>query len=201
MIRTAGPVAHGAGMHMPDGRRAPEGFSVVEFMVGVLILGVLAAIVAMFSIQIGSRAQTSVEWSNVRSIAATIDYVRSSSQGLTVAYRRSTRDPNDYAPDSLSTALEKYLEAGKPGTNTVRLMNPASKKGSVVNWDSVPDWPSMPPAVFITDSRPWATSGPEPRLAGTIVVNFNAQTGKIEVYYHDFQGRLVPDSIFVAGVL
>jgi prepilin-type N-terminal cleavage/methylation domain-containing protein len=186
---------------MPDRRHAPEGFSVVEFMVGVLILGILAAIVAMFSIQIGSRAQASVEWSNVRSIATTIDYVRSSSQGLTTTYRRSTRDPNDYAPDSLSTALEKYLESGKPGTNTVRLMNPASKKQSVVNWDSVPDWPSMPPAIFITDSRPWATSGTEPRLAGAIVVDFNAQTGKIEVYCHDFEGRKVRDSVFIAGTL
>lgn len=168
--------------------RREEGFTLLELMSVVLVIGILLAIAVPGYVNASERAQYAVLDANSITLADKVaEFVL---DGRSVEYKKSGRGGDEY----VSTALEEDLKASSrrgPGDNDQSFRNPVSGSALVVNRRSI-NLRYSQPAVFITDGAAYRydriRANPK-RLAGTLIVCFDGGADTIEVFYMDQDGR------------
>jgi prepilin-type N-terminal cleavage/methylation domain-containing protein len=135
--------------------RSQSGFSLIELLIVIIIIGILAAIaIPVYAAQRG-QAKDTVLTKNARDVdIAALSYVLA---GLDTTYHRSDDGGSGTAANAaryVSNALEVGLEQGVPLENVDHYINPYSGKKSIVNWSSVITTQALysVPAVFITNA-------------------------------------------------
>jgi prepilin-type N-terminal cleavage/methylation domain-containing protein len=185
-------------------RRTESGFSLIEILIVVIIIGILAAIaIPMYAAQRGQAKEAVLE-KNARDVdIAALTYVLG---GLDLTYRRSDNGGAGEAANAaryVSNALEVGLEQGVPLENSEHYINPYSGKKSIVNWNSVITTQALysGPAVFITNvtscryaSFQTMSLARRTSLRGSIVVCWNtaASVRAIQVYFVDGNANKSP---------
>jgi prepilin-type N-terminal cleavage/methylation domain-containing protein len=188
-------------------RRHPSGhagFTLIEILIVVIIIGILAAIAIPVYAAQRDKAKTTVLTKNARDVAiAATGYVL---QGLNTGYRRSDEGSAAAAANAtvyVSNALEVGIEQGVPTTNREHYSNPYSGYRSIVNWNNAPaDSGYMPPAVFITNANSYryanfpaaGTNTSRTYLRGAIIAAWNTTSAvnAIQIYWVGGDGKKGP---------
>ena len=141
---------------------AQSGFSLVELLIVIIIIGILAAIaIPVYAAQRGQAKETVLAEERARRRHRRADLrAQWARHHLQQERRRRRRERRPTPPAYVSNALEVGLEQGVPLENSEHYINPYSGKKSIVNWGSVDHDPGA-----LLHSRP--CSSPTPAAAGT----------------------------------
>ena len=164
------------------------GFTLLELMLVVLVLGILVTIAVPAYVAASDRAAVAVLEANAQSIADKVaEFVM---DGRSFAYRQSGSGGEQFVSSALEGELETDEGKGHYG-NDQGFVNPVSGSSIILNSRSVNGNESQP-ALFMTDGRAYRYDrirvNPA-RLAGTVIVQFNTQLDTIDVFYMDPEGK------------
>jgi prepilin-type N-terminal cleavage/methylation domain-containing protein len=191
---------------MRASRSAQRGFTLVELLIVMIVVGVLAAIaIPVYAAQRGKAKEASMKASrHVVAVETTTCFGEST---LSRTYKASAGTPTSAAYRTaakgyVSSALESALENGVENSNGHGIVNPISSKRTVLSLTSASlSAANARPAVFITSATgcryaSFQTQSSTIRLglAGATVVCWNtlASVNAIEIYHVDRNGVKSP---------
>jgi prepilin-type N-terminal cleavage/methylation domain-containing protein/prepilin-type processing-associated H-X9-DG protein len=118
----------------PGTCKATRGFTLVELLAVIAIIGILAAIIIPVSGNVRENARSAQCMSNLRQIGVGMNLYAQSNKGK---FPAPLAKPSDWYNDSWMTAVQPYLENRKPA-----IADGAGKRAAL--WDSIFRCPSKP---------------------------------------------------------
>ncbi len=168
--------------------KSKEGFTLVEILIVVIIIGVLIAIAIPKFVNIATAAENAVLKYNstylVKIFAFNIN-----------RYEREDRYANIGSSEGLNNFLEDEVEGTQAEGNENNIQNPKSGSKKILHSNSPVSGTianGRNPAVFITgnSSYSYLGTGSTENLISTIVVYFNqSDPYNVQVYYIDSDGE------------
>ena len=170
--------------------RSKKGFTLVEILIVIVIIGILIAIAVPKFISITTQAENAVLKYNstyiVKIFALNIN-----------KYEGADRYSNNTNDETLNNFLEKELEGSQVEGNKDSIKNPRSRSEKILHSDSPVSGTveeGKNPAVFITGNSSYlyinTDSTSTNNLIGSIVVYINQEEPyNVQVYYIDSDGN------------
>jgi prepilin-type N-terminal cleavage/methylation domain-containing protein len=183
-------------------RTGQHGFTLIELLIVIIVVGILAAIaIPMYLAQRDDAKEASLK-ASAHIVQVEIATCLTNSSLLT-AYQATGGAPNatnyiNWAKTNVSNALEAALENGVDNSNGHGIVNPYSRKKSIINTTAVPTTTTAMPAVWITRQTGLSNTycyqyfptnaTTKARVAGTVIACWNTATSNIEVFFVDKNG-------------
>ena len=185
---------------MRSGLSRQHGFTLIEVLIVIIVIGILAAIAIPMCVGQRDKAKQSALTLNARHLIITAhSYV---ADGLGTTWKTSSAKTNGtlsaQAATYVSCALEENIKmGGASGTNSVGYKNPYSGKTLVLNQSGPPATSNVQPVLWITQSSSTTyryagfptNATTQAALAGCVVVCWNTTTKQIEIFSVDKNGK------------
>ena len=185
---------------MGKGPARQRGFTLVEVLIVIIVIGILAAIAIPLYVAQRDKAKGSALQLNARNVMITThSYI---ADGLNTSWQATHALTNGklstYATTYVSCAVEENIKrGGATGTNAEGYKNPCSGKALILNQAALPTGVNVQPVMWITQpssttyryaSFP-ANATTRADLAGSVVVCWNTATSQIEIFSVDRNGK------------
>jgi prepilin-type N-terminal cleavage/methylation domain-containing protein len=197
------------GKHEYHRHHEDEGFSFIEVLVAMIIIGILAAIaIPVYINQRDKAKEAGLKLTAHHITIAAHSYVADGlSTVWTTSYAKTNGTLSTQAATYASCALEENMKrGGAAGTNAEGYSNPYSAKKLILNQAALPTGANVQPALWIT--QPSSTtyryasfptnSTTKADLAGSVVACWNTGTSTIEIFFVNKNGRKSATCTYIA---